>query len=35
MQDSAEGANIWNHFFNAHLGTVKRFTGFSIKHAAQ
>ena len=34
MQDLVEGANIWNHFFNAHLGTVQRFTGFSIKHSA-
>ncbi|MBQ5982401.1 MAG: hypothetical protein IJL54_09580 [Prevotella sp.] len=30
----AEGTNIWNHFLNAHLGTVQRFTGFSIKHSA-
>ena len=34
LQDLAEGANIWNHFLYAHLGTVQRFTGFSIKHSA-
>ena len=35
LKNLVEGANIWNHFFNAHLGTVQRFTGFSIKHSAQ
>ena len=34
LKNLVEGANIWNHFFNAHLGTVQRFTGFSIKHSA-
>ena len=34
LKNAAEGAKVWNHLFDAHFGTVERFTGFGIKHSA-